>query len=442
MTRFPGQPISPSAHHRSALEQPSVLRFLLDHRALTAPVATSMHDGHGRRLHCRTPQAGSWPMYDHDFDRRIERLARRQCGAFSHAQALRAGGSDPMLAFRLRTGQLSRLDTGVYALASYPGSFHRQCWASVLGNPGAGVGGLAAAHLLAFPAFAPGRPEIVAGPDGNARSRDRHRPPIRVPRHDDAGRSSHHHSGPDAVRHRTSSRDRSPRASRRRPVADAPTHGRRSRRTTRVLRRRSSGRSASHASTDSRAAGARLHATCERARAPCRSHRSTLERPSGGGGGGELSVARPRARACRSVPPRRGNPPRIRWTSLARASCRFRSRSMAGRPSGGRGPRVAEVHLLARDGRVLPRSSTRSSGRATRHGVACRLTADHRALTAPVATSMHDGQRVEPMDSSPNGASMTVPPSAASVSPTTASRPSTATASDAPSPSPPAESGM
>jgi hypothetical protein len=109
-------------------------------------------------------------MYDHDFDRRIERLARRQCGAFSHAQALQAGGSDPMLRVRLQTSQLVRLDAGVYALASYPGSFHRQCWASVLGNPGAGVAGLAAAHLLGFPGFAPGRPEIVVAPGGNARS--------------------------------------------------------------------------------------------------------------------------------------------------------------------------------------------------------------------------------------------------------------------------------
>ena len=109
-------------------------------------------------------------MYDYDFDRRIERMARKQCGAFSHAQAIRAGGSDAMLHGRLQTGQLLRIDAGVYALASYPGNFHRQCWAAVLGSPGAGVAGLAAAHLAAFPGFGPGRPEIVVGPGGNARS--------------------------------------------------------------------------------------------------------------------------------------------------------------------------------------------------------------------------------------------------------------------------------
>ena len=109
-------------------------------------------------------------MFDHSFDRRIEMLARRQCGAFSHAQVIRTGGSDEMLATRIRTGQFLRLDAAVYTLASYPGSFHRQCWAAVLGTPDAAVGGLAAAHLLAFAGFAPGRPEIVVGPTGNARS--------------------------------------------------------------------------------------------------------------------------------------------------------------------------------------------------------------------------------------------------------------------------------
>ena len=86
-------------------------------------------------------------MYHHDFDRQIERIARRQCGGFSHHQALRVGGSDHMILTRLRTGLYVRLCPGVYALASYPGSFHRQCWAAVLSAPDAAVGGLSAAHL-------------------------------------------------------------------------------------------------------------------------------------------------------------------------------------------------------------------------------------------------------------------------------------------------------
>jgi very-short-patch-repair endonuclease len=71
---------------------------------------------------------------------------------------------------RLRLGIWLRLEAGVYALASYPGSFERQCWAAVLGQPEAGVAGFAAAHALGFKGFAPGRPEVVVPPTGNARS--------------------------------------------------------------------------------------------------------------------------------------------------------------------------------------------------------------------------------------------------------------------------------
>ena len=110
-------------------------------------------------------------MYDHEMDGRVERLGRIQCGAFNHEQALRAGATDDMISVRLRLGIWLRLESGVYAVASYPGSFHRQCWAAVLGQPDAAVAGFAAAHLLGFTGFSPGRSEIVVPPTGNARSR-------------------------------------------------------------------------------------------------------------------------------------------------------------------------------------------------------------------------------------------------------------------------------
>jgi very-short-patch-repair endonuclease len=109
-------------------------------------------------------------MYDHDVDRRIERMGRRQCGAFNHQQALDAGASDDMISVRLRLGVWLHLESGVYAVASYPGSFERQCWAAVLGQPQAAVAGFAAAHLLGFRDYSPGRPEVVVPPAGNARS--------------------------------------------------------------------------------------------------------------------------------------------------------------------------------------------------------------------------------------------------------------------------------
>ena len=109
-------------------------------------------------------------MYDHQLDQRIERLARRQCGAFSLSQVRAAGGDDHAVGHRLSLGRWVRLAPAVLALAAAPGTFERQCWAAVLGEPVAAVGGLAAAPVLGFQGFRPGRPEIVVPPGGNARS--------------------------------------------------------------------------------------------------------------------------------------------------------------------------------------------------------------------------------------------------------------------------------
>src|SRR4051794_27620716 len=109
-------------------------------------------------------------MNNHHVDRAVERLARLQDGTFSHEQVLRAGGSDTMVADRLIIGTWIHLDTGVYALPSAPGTFRRQCWAAVLGNPGSAVARFAAAALLRFEDIRAGRVELVVPPTANARS--------------------------------------------------------------------------------------------------------------------------------------------------------------------------------------------------------------------------------------------------------------------------------
>jgi hypothetical protein len=109
-------------------------------------------------------------MYDHELDRRIDSIARRQRGAFNLAQLRSAGGDDHSANHRIELGRWVRLAPAVLAVASTPGTFERQCWAAVLGEPRAWVGAFAAAHLLEFRGFTQGRPELVVPPNGNARS--------------------------------------------------------------------------------------------------------------------------------------------------------------------------------------------------------------------------------------------------------------------------------
>jgi hypothetical protein len=109
-------------------------------------------------------------MYDHDLDRRIDAIARRQCGAFNLDQLRRSGGDDDAAVHRVAIGRWVRLAPALFAVSSYSGTFERQCWAAVLGETVAAVGGLSAAHFLGFRGFRPGRPEIVVPPNGNARS--------------------------------------------------------------------------------------------------------------------------------------------------------------------------------------------------------------------------------------------------------------------------------
>lgn len=103
------------------------------------------------------------------FGHELNRLARRQHGVFNHSQAALIGFSDTMIADRVRGGGWLRLAPGVYALPSHPGTFLRQCWASILSEPSAAIGGMAAAALWTLGEIRPGRVEIVVPTDGNAR---------------------------------------------------------------------------------------------------------------------------------------------------------------------------------------------------------------------------------------------------------------------------------
>lgn len=65
-------------------------------------------------------------------DSRMARLAARQAGAFSRAQALALGFTDPSIRRRLRAGVWVRTHPGVYGLAGVPPTWHGEVWAAFL----------------------------------------------------------------------------------------------------------------------------------------------------------------------------------------------------------------------------------------------------------------------------------------------------------------------
>lgn len=103
-------------------------------------------------------------------DLAIAHLASRQHGVFTKSQALTSGLSNGQVRRRLGNGTWVSLSPGVYALASAPPTWHRQMTAAVLSRAGSIVGGRSAAYLLGFGGFGPGRPEVLIGFTGNARS--------------------------------------------------------------------------------------------------------------------------------------------------------------------------------------------------------------------------------------------------------------------------------
>lgn len=79
----------------------------------------------------------------------LRNLARSQCGVVSRAQALRAGLSEDMIKFRVRSDRWQTLHPGVYATFTGGAGHTAQLWAAVLAaGPGAVLSHETAAELL------------------------------------------------------------------------------------------------------------------------------------------------------------------------------------------------------------------------------------------------------------------------------------------------------
>lgn len=97
--------------------------------------------------------------------------ARRQHGAWSRAQAHRAGFTRAMIRTRVGAGQWLELDAGVFADVTSLPSWHRQVAAAVLAEPWAAASHRAAAALHELSGFRPILVEITVRPGANARGR-------------------------------------------------------------------------------------------------------------------------------------------------------------------------------------------------------------------------------------------------------------------------------
>lgn len=104
-------------------------------------------------------------------DQAIDRLARRQHGAFGDRQARAAGATERMIRRRVATGRWLPLDHHVYALPSHPGTWRRQCMAGTLVIEGAAVSHVSAAVLHELAGFRPGPLHLVAPRGSRHRSR-------------------------------------------------------------------------------------------------------------------------------------------------------------------------------------------------------------------------------------------------------------------------------
>jgi hypothetical protein len=99
-------------------------------------------------------------MARHAMDEGVERMARRQHGAFSVAQARAEGATRSMIATRRTSGQWTQLAPTVFALPGNPPTWHRQVMAAQLSTPRSSIAGLAAGHLLELEGFRAVRPEL------------------------------------------------------------------------------------------------------------------------------------------------------------------------------------------------------------------------------------------------------------------------------------------
>jgi hypothetical protein len=109
-------------------------------------------------------------MNPHEMTRALERIARRQRGAFDRQQARACGFTDDMVRGRLRNGSWIELAAGVYALPSAPPTWQRQYQAAELSLPGSALAGLAAAKVHRFDGFGVVRPELIVAYTANHRT--------------------------------------------------------------------------------------------------------------------------------------------------------------------------------------------------------------------------------------------------------------------------------
>ncbi len=105
-------------------------------------------------------------------DSRVARLAARQAGLVSRAQALALGLTDSSLKRRLRTGHWERVHPGVYQLAGVPPSWIGRVWAAALAvGPLAVVTHETALRLHGCPHLAPDPLTFTIPHGGHARVR-------------------------------------------------------------------------------------------------------------------------------------------------------------------------------------------------------------------------------------------------------------------------------
>lgn len=94
-------------------------------------------------------------MTKRNVDALIARLAVRQCGVFSRAQALAVGMTDSSMLRRLRSGRWIALHPGVYLLAGAPPTWHTEIWAALLAAGHAAVTHETSTRLSGSPHVAP-----------------------------------------------------------------------------------------------------------------------------------------------------------------------------------------------------------------------------------------------------------------------------------------------
>lgn len=110
-------------------------------------------------------------MNGHVQDRSLDRLARRQHGAFHRRQVLDLGFTARQIEHRRSVGHWVTLTPSVYALASHPYTWLRQAKAAELSIPGSAVSHCSAAVLLGLGDVRPGAIDLLAPRSGAHRTR-------------------------------------------------------------------------------------------------------------------------------------------------------------------------------------------------------------------------------------------------------------------------------